>query len=483
MYIAEQMAATVLRAQYSYDVGWAERGHGFVDSVSEGRMAAFADYMNAALADVSAAISLDPSIPNGFTLRLRILRGIGSREFFEAFSEGIATHPNYYPLYEVALATLQPRWGGSTSAMTAFVEFAGGASQFSPLKFLYLNLYRDLLSSAGVNCRASGVGEDEISRCIGSFMNQAATQDLEQKVVNALGLYDHTDKHQFDLAIREILSDMLATPGGDAHAGAVLQLAATSMHSDTQLKRKNPGHNDYVIDELVAQSWERKRFRDNAAAKYREALAAAQNATFPSEEEKNFALARIYSALADAAAGENQYVDQIAYAKAAVLLGVPWNAHRVCTGYYNLEDYDRAIEACTNAIAMTDNPSAWFWRGAAYDESGQQDAALADWTKVADRADENFAPSAVIRMSMIFFDRSDLEGALAVLNAYPFLYDPARTRASDVAVGYNNRCYAYMELGDLKKALEDCTQSLRYGSIPDAFRKQQELVARLNPSK
>lgn len=38
-----------------------------------------------------------------------------------------------------------------------------------------------------------------------------------------------------------------------------------------------------------------------------------------------------------------------------------------------------------------------------------------------------------------------------------------------------------MQLGDLKRALDDCTQSLKYGSIPDAFRKQQELVARLNP--
>lgn len=52
-----------------------------------------------------------------------------------------------------------------------------------------------------------------------------------------------------------------------------------------------------------------------------------------------------------------------------------------------------------------------------------------------------------------------------------------------MAVAYNNRCYAYMELGELEKALADCTQSLRYGSIPDAFRKQQELVAQLGPSE
>jgi hypothetical protein len=46
----------------------------------------------------------------------------------------------------------------------------------------------------------------------------------------------------------------------------------------------------------------------------------------------------------------------------------------------------------------------------------------------------------------------------------------------DLAVSYNNRCYAEMKLGELKKALDDCTTSLKYDRIPDAFQKQQELL-------
>ena len=84
-------------------------------------------------------------------------------------------------------------------------------------------------------------------------------------------------------------------------------------------------------------------------------------------------------------------------------------------------------------------------------------------------------------MSMVYFNRNDLHGALDLLNKYTYLYDPEVTDRGSVAVGYNNRCYAYMELGELKKALDDCTASLRYGSIPDAFRKQRELVQRLGP--
>jgi len=31
----------------------------------------------------------------------------------------------------------------------------------------------------------------------------------------------------------------------------------------------------------------------------------------------------------------------------------------------------------------------------------------------------------------------------------------------------------------LKKALDDCTASLKYGNLPDAYRKQEELIKRL----
>lgn len=44
-----------------------------------------------------------------------------------------------------------------------------------------------------------------------------------------------------------------------------------------------------------------------------------------------------------------------------------------------------------------------------------------------------------------------------------------------MAVAYNNRCYALMQLGELS----DCTASLKCGNIPDAYRKEFELTKRL----
>jgi hypothetical protein len=48
---------------------------------------------------------------------------------------------------------------------------------------------------------------------------------------------------------------------------------------------------------------------------------------------------------------------------------------------------------------------------------------------------------------------------------------------SKVAMGHQ---IGYMELGDDRKALDDCNASLRYGSITDAIKRKQELLTKLS---
>jgi len=114
----------------------------------------------------------------------------------------------------------------------------------------------------------------------------------------------------------------------------------------------------------------------------------------------------------------------------------------------------------------------------ASDECCRQDQECVDAGNGADLEDD-IRTSAVIYMSMIYFKRKDVAAALDVLNTYQYISDPDLSSKSDIAVNDNNRCYAYMELGALKKALADCTASLKYGSLPDAYRKQREIVKRL----
>jgi tetratricopeptide (TPR) repeat protein len=257
-------------------------------------------------------------------------------------------------------------------------------------------------------------------------------------------------------------------------------LAASSMHSDAALKEDNPGHNDYVIDKAVAQSWYQKGYYENALKKDREALADAEGTAFPSEEERDVAIADIYQQVGEIYERLNQYPDMIAYEKAAVALGNKTEyEYFICYGYYRLKAYDDAVRSCNKAIEHEPgNLKALYWRGNAYRDRGQTDDALEDLTAVAD-SEDSFRTSAAIDISMIYFNRNDNKSALDVLNKYTFLYDTETNSKSGMAVSYNNRCYAYMQLGELKKALDDCTASLKYGSIPDAYRKMQELNRRL----
>lgn len=473
--------AVLMRAQYYNDLAWSKRGTNFAQETQGDRMAAFVTYTSKALAEIDTAIKLNDQNPYAFLLKLRILHGFGaSKNFLTVFEEAVAKFPAYYSLYEIALGTLEPRWGGTIEALYDFVDrHAGPAPNHSPLRLLYLSLYRSLLSSAWINCNNQKRNKDKLTECIALFMQQTIVPRLEREVKDSLQLYDHTNRYQFGIAIENILDDLLAIPGGEAYSGAVLELAAGALHSNTQLQPDVPGQNSYIIDKAVGNSWFQKGFYDNALTKYQQALQDVDLVTFPDSEERDFPVAAIYDRLARAHSSLHQHIDTIVYEKAAVMLGAKTgNEHFICYGYYQLKLYATAIDACTEAIDSAGNFLAHYWRGRAYQDWGKLEAALADFAVIAD-SDSGFRTHAAISMSVIYDNLKDFRQSLDVLNKYTFLYDVNTQNKNDIAASYNNRCFAYMELGDLKKALEDCTASLKYGSLPDAYRKQQELVKRL----
>ena len=476
----------LVRASFLQSKAWLERGSNFVSETPAARMAAFGTLIDRSRADVEAAIRLDGGNPYSFQLWLKILRGQGfTDDMIRAFEAGIAKYPGYYPLYPAMLVVLQPKWGGSTEAMYAFVDrYAGEAPEGSPLKLLHVALYRYLLETAATGCNEFWRDKDKMTACTASGMQALVTKDLERKVVDALGLYDRFDKYQFSTTLEQPLSNMLKTGAGEHYTGAMIELAASSLHSDTQLKQDKPGNsNNYVIDMLVAESWSLKGFYDNALQKDEEALRDIDSMSFPGEEEKYLAIAGVYEHMADLANKLHRYVDMIAYEEAAIAVGNKTGQdHAVCFAYYQLKDYDNAVRSCTQAIdRWPGNLPAHYWRGVAFSDKGDADPAARDLTVVAE-SEHMFRSSAAIALSMVHFRRNDNTSALDVLNRYKYLYDPAATSKQDIAVSYNNRCYAYMQLGELKAALDDCTASLKYGAIPDAFRKQHELMKQLSAS-
>lgn len=476
----------LVRASFLQSKAWLERGSNFVSETPAARMAAFGALSERSRADVETSIRRDGGNPYSFQLWLKILRGQGfTDEMIRAFEAGIAKYPGYYPLYPAMLVVLQPKWGGSTEAMYAFVDrYAGEAPEGSPLKLLHVALYRYLLETAVTGCNEFWQDKDRMTACTASGMQALVTKDLERKVVDALSLYDRFDKYQFSTTLEQLLSNMLKTGGGEHYTGAMIELAASSLHSDTQLKQDKPGNgNNYVIDMLVAESWSRKGFYDNALQKDEEALRDIETMSFPGEEEKYLAIGGVYEHMADLANKLHRYIDMVAYEGAAIATGNKTDQdHAVCFAYYQLKDYDNAVRSCTQAIdRWPGNLPAHYWRGVASSDKGDSGPAARDLTVVAE-SEHMFRSSAAIALSMVHFRRNDNTSALDALNRYKYLYDPAATSKQDIAVSYNNRCYAYMQLGELKAALDDCTASLKYGAIPDAFRKQRELMKQLSAS-
>lgn len=474
----------LVRATFLHDMAWLERGHNFVNETPDARMEGYRVIIDRARADVEASIRLDGGNPYSFQLWLRILCGYGfSDDVTRAFRAGIAKFPGYLPLYRQVQFVLQPKWGGDVAAMYGFTDHhAGQAEDGSPLKLLYVSLYRYLLETAATACGQYWPDNDKMTACTTSGMQTTVSKDLERNVVDALNLYDRSDKYQYGIALQEPLTEMLNMSGGAHYADAMLELAAGSMHSDTQLKPdKQGGSNNFIIDKVVAESWSRKGFYDNALQKDEEALRDIEATNFPGDEERYLALAEVYEHMSDLAGKLYRYVDMIAYQEAAIAVGNRTGQdHSVCFAYYQLKDYDNAIRTCTQAIdRWPGHLPAHYWRGMAYRDKGDADHAEHDLTVVAD-SQHSFRSSAAIVLSMVYFGRNDNAAALDVLNRYKYLYDPQMTSKQDMAVSYNNRCYAYMQLSQLKAALDDCTASLTYGAIPDAFRKQRELIKRLS---
>lgn len=471
--------AYLIRGSYYDEVAWITRGNDFATEVPYQQMRAFRDDISKAGTDIQTAIDLDPKIPWSYFELLHVAAsGTNPAAAEQVFETAIKAFPGYYPLYRDRLGEL-----GSPSAMSDFVDqYARGAPSSSPIKLLYLQLYVNLLQTAGSAC-ASG-DEDVKQHCIADLLDRIKRSDLRAGMLQAIQLYNSSDHTQFSMAIWPLLDSMACGRcyGSPAAVSGVLQAVANVMGSDTQLM-DNPGHNSYVLDDITARVWGQMGNTSNAARKFREALKDAEQTPFPDEAQKAVALATIFDDMTQFAEDSSQFIDMIVYQEAENEVGgsnFNDTPYRSCYAYYRMKYFAEAVKECSALINGNGNYlMAHYWRGEAYGGLRQWDAAIADLSPAADIGDNWIRVGAAIDISVDFGAKGDFAGQLASMNQYPYLFDPTLQPPSDLAVAYNNRCYAYMQLGQLQKALDDCTTSLKYDRIPDALHKEQELLKRL----
>ncbi len=475
--------AHLIRANYYYGVGVDVRGSRFVSETPESELNAFRDYMKLATADALDSIRLDATNPYAYFSLVRIYAMSGNTPIMEnAFQDAISRFPNYYPLYTERLKTLAPKWGGSPQAMVAFVNrYAGHAPENSPLRLLHVELYASLLNTAALACDAYRA--EQLEQCVGAAMESMAGSDVMRQVDTALELYNKIDRYQFTVALQPSLSKIVLMSGAGHFAGSMLEAAASHMGTQLQLSENNAGHNNYMLDVTVANVWQNKKHYDNAEKKYQEALVDVATFPFPGEAERAWAMVDIYRRMSGLYNDMAQYVNVIAYQDAAEAMGGSGDGykHLKCFAYYKLKHFDEAVRDCTKQLETGDDMQTRFWRAKSYRAGGQNDAALKDFSIVADSQNRHFRTSAAIDVSVIYGDRKDMVSMLESLNSHAYLFDEKGQSEEDLAISYNNRCYAHMQLGRLQEALTDCEVSLKHGNLPDAYQKYQELLKKVRP--
>lgn len=463
--------ALLMSAQYKFSRGWYIRGTGWSAQTDAHQRLSFSDYLTDALGDVEQSIEHDNKDPYAFYLKLLILHGFGlHKDVLPEFDTAIKRFPTYFGLYATVLAMLEPRWGGSIDAMYVFVDqYAGGAPDGSPLKLLYLKLYDMLVGNAAMGCANAHGDRDLQGRCMRQIMQRLVRPELEANLKTAFSPFARGDRTEFDAVAGPILSEIAGTDDSGVVSGELLAMAGAAMHSDTNPEARNPGSNDYAVDNALSNYWHTMGSMDRPVKKAKEALLDIANTKFPSAAEKNEALAPVYEQLARLNGELGRRADAIDAEKSAVDLGVRiYQPELLCANIYALDDYPRAIEVCSQLIAAHPaNMELHFWRGEAYSFARRPNEAEADLKVVAESSSPRRVDAAMCIVMIQLKDRN-FSDAVATLNRFTYLFDPQLTSDRDVATTYFDRCYAKWQLGDLVHALADCDQSIRFRSTAGA---------------
>lgn len=467
----------LVRSLYFFDTAWIARGYGFANHILPHNAARFGKDIAAATADCVTAIDRDPQDPYPRYLALKILKTEGDGQDMRAlFQQSIQLFPTYYPLYAVRLGALEPKWGGSLAAMQAFVSrYAGPAAPTSPLKMLYLKLYAEFLGTPAIMCPTTS----KIQKlCTTYVLGHLITPALQRHVHTLITTYGPTAPLPFVIKAGGILNNMVYEDSTGAYVGPLLQSFSTALGADDALVTGHNRRHNFMVDKLAAMVWYDQRQFHNAKRLLQRALADLGRTHFPTQSEKNRVRARLYHDLAYVYDYTHHYRKLIIYQRAADILTGTGSSNLECATLFKLGYYEATIKACTRQIDNDGTRQALYWRARAYQVTGHTVKALHDFRRVADSQSRFRAPSA-LNISVIYGNENRLHSMLRVLNRYSYLYKPVLEHKEDIAIAYNNRCYAEMHLGLLHRALADCTASLRFGNLPDAYAKQQEIMRRL----
>jgi tetratricopeptide (TPR) repeat protein len=457
----------IVRSHYYFQTGWKIRGNKYSPETNSAAKRIFSRDISLAIDDATTAVENDPDSPYAHFNLVRTLASDGnSKDLQDAFDAGIAKFPDYYGLYEMRLDRLAPKWGGSIAALYAFAnKYAAPAADTSPLKFLYLKLYEQLLNVASLSC--SDLKDDLGRKCVNYGMAKLVRPDMEKNIKDTLSLYGRNDPYEFSKAFRNVVATMRedgtnVDPFTDKVVGWASDVIGT--------------HGNFLMDNQIAGVSFRAGNYDAAIAGYKQSLADLDGMKLPDAESRVAEQAHIYTRLAVVYKEAGDYKQSIVYAKATTALGFP-DSEPACYDYHALKDYKDALIECGKAYGAGSMASL-YWLARTNAEMGNQVPALIQYRILANSKDQTWRGNAIINGSILI---DDPQGVVDWFNAFPDVFDENSKTVNQetIADAYNNRCYAYQRLGELQKALDDCNASLRHGDLQLAAMKRQQILQAL----
>ncbi len=476
--------AYLVRGAHTYQVAWHIRGNNFINQVLPEHQKAFSRKAKAALSDIQKARSLDASNPYVWLLELKMLRDSGqTKKQNQLFKAAIKRFPHYYPLYSFMLISLQPKWGGSVGAMRDFVnQYAKTASADSELKLLYLTLYRQILSVVSYFCERK---TDLVSTCVKLAKLPLKLDPIRKEVEQFIQQYPSMGEKwvNFLWQVTAQLRRMAKIDGVRDTTNELLQQLAEITHTDIALSSTNTATNKPAVDYAAAMLWYQKGHYQNAITLLERAADDLTHASDLSKIKKAYLLVRLYGAQASAYKHLGNSEKTVTYLMASNLIkgrpGTISSSAVLCDHLSNLHFDKKAAPICEARALYSGDYQALAFAGMAYEAMGQLRKAIAIYTLVAE-SESDWRDWTAIQASVLLPKTQGFAAQEAFLTQHPYLFDPQYIDNESIAIAYNNRCYARMEQGELKSALDDCNASLKFGNLPNAHSKKRRLEKMLS---
>ena len=147
----QSVAAAITLSRVYYEHGWAYRGGGYANSVSEEDFARFRSYMKLAQETLLARADLGKTDPNWHLQMLAVgqVYAWSSEQYFAFAQAALDAFPDNYDIYFAVSNRLLPQWGGSVEQLTAFAEYAAERTKATEGRSMYARIFWAAYSGLG----------------------------------------------------------------------------------------------------------------------------------------------------------------------------------------------------------------------------------------------------------------------------------------------------------------------------------------------